>query len=130
MAAGQRLVAYERVSTARQGASGLGLEAQRKVIEDFAVSRGAEVLARFTEVESGRKAGVLTLPPRFLQWCGGLPGVFVVEKGRAAWRDVTLGLRGREAVEVIRGLSAGEDVVEPAEARQPPLTPGHRVRPA
>jgi hypothetical protein len=34
----------------------LGLEAQRKVIEDFAVSRGAEVLARFTEVESGRKA--------------------------------------------------------------------------
>ena len=56
MAAGQRLVAYERVSTARQGASGLGLEAQRKVIADFAVSRGAEVLARFTEVESGRKA--------------------------------------------------------------------------
>jgi DNA invertase Pin-like site-specific DNA recombinase len=56
MAAGQRLVAYERVSTARQGASGLGLEAQRKVIEEFAISRGAEVLARFTEVESGRKA--------------------------------------------------------------------------
>jgi DNA invertase Pin-like site-specific DNA recombinase len=56
MTAGQRLVAYERVSTVRQGASGLGLEAQRKVIEDFAVARGAEVLARFTEVESGRKA--------------------------------------------------------------------------
>ena len=56
MAGLQRLVAYERVSTARQGASGLGLEAQRKTIEDFATSRGAEVLARFTEVESGRKA--------------------------------------------------------------------------
>lgn len=56
MAAIQRLVAYERVSTARQGASGLGLEAQRMVIEDFAASRGAQVLARFTEVESGRKA--------------------------------------------------------------------------
>lgn len=56
MTAGQRLVAYERVSTARQGASGLGLEAQRKVIGEFAVSRGADVLARFTEVESGRKA--------------------------------------------------------------------------
>ncbi len=49
-------MAYERVSTARQGQSGLGLEAQQKVIEDFAASRGAEVLARFTEVESGRKA--------------------------------------------------------------------------
>lgn len=56
MAVGERLVAYERVSTARQGQSGLGLEAQRKVIEEFAASRGAEVLARFTEVESGRKA--------------------------------------------------------------------------
>lgn len=56
MAAAQRLVAYERVSTARQGASGLGLEAQRKVIEEFAAARGAQVLARFTEVESGRKA--------------------------------------------------------------------------
>lgn len=53
---GQRLEAYERVSTARQGAGGLGLEAQRKVIDDFAASRGADVPARFTEVESGRKA--------------------------------------------------------------------------
>ena len=32
------------------------LEAQRKTIETFAASRGADVLARFTEVESGRKA--------------------------------------------------------------------------
>ena len=51
-----RLIAYERVSTARQGKSGLGLEAQRKAIDDFAASRDAAVLARFTEVESGRKA--------------------------------------------------------------------------
>ena len=56
MAAGQRLVAYERVSTARQGQSGLGLEAQRRQIAEFAATRGADVLARFTEVESGRKA--------------------------------------------------------------------------
>jgi DNA invertase Pin-like site-specific DNA recombinase len=47
-------VAYERVSTARQGTSGLGLEAQRKAIEDFARSRGAGLIGRFTEVESGR----------------------------------------------------------------------------
>ena len=49
-----RLIAYERVSTARQGASGLGLEAQRQTIEAFAASRSADLLARFTEVESGR----------------------------------------------------------------------------
>lgn len=50
-----KFVAYERFSTARQGRLGLGLEAQRKAIDDFAASRGADVLARFTEVESGRK---------------------------------------------------------------------------
>ena len=48
-----RLVAYERVSTARQGRSGLGLEAQRKAIDDYAATVCAQVLARFTEVESG-----------------------------------------------------------------------------
>jgi DNA invertase Pin-like site-specific DNA recombinase len=53
--AAARYVAYERVSTARQGKSGLGLEAQRKAIDDFAATKGAEVLARFTEVESGGK---------------------------------------------------------------------------
>ena len=52
----QRFVAYERVSTARQGASGLGLEAQRKTIDAFAAARGADILARFTEVESGKTA--------------------------------------------------------------------------
>ncbi len=40
----QRLVTYEWLSTKRQGASGLGIEAQRKVIDDLAASRGAEVM--------------------------------------------------------------------------------------
>ncbi|WP_324754078.1 recombinase family protein [Roseovarius sp. Pro17] len=53
--AAPKFVAYERVSTARQGRSGLGLEAQRKAIDDFAASRGADVIGRFTEVESGGK---------------------------------------------------------------------------
>jgi DNA invertase Pin-like site-specific DNA recombinase len=47
-------IAYYRVSTDRQGASGLGLEAQRRAVADFAAGRGG-ILAEFTEVESGRK---------------------------------------------------------------------------
>jgi len=54
MGAAPKFVAYERVSTARQGTSGLGLEAQRKTIEDFARSRQATLLGCFTEVESGK----------------------------------------------------------------------------
>lgn len=47
-------VAYYRVSTAAQGRSGLGLEAQRATIEGF-LSDGDTLLAEFVEVQSGRK---------------------------------------------------------------------------
>jgi DNA invertase Pin-like site-specific DNA recombinase len=49
------LISYLRVSTARQGNSGLGLEAQRAKVQELAASRGAVLVAEFVEVESGRK---------------------------------------------------------------------------
>lgn len=49
-----KIVAYHRVSTARQGASGLGLEAQTRAIQEYARGKGAVVTASFTEVESGK----------------------------------------------------------------------------
>ncbi|MFO6463103.1 recombinase family protein [Jannaschia sp. KMU-145] len=50
-----KIVAYMRVSTQRQGASGLGLEAQRAAIESYAKSVGASADFReFVEVESGK----------------------------------------------------------------------------
>ena len=50
------IVAYYRVSTQRQGQSGLGLEAQRIKVQQLAAEKGAEIVAEFTEVESGRKS--------------------------------------------------------------------------
>jgi DNA invertase Pin-like site-specific DNA recombinase len=55
-AATTELIAYLRVSTARQGESGLGLEAQRAKVAAMAAERGAVVVAEYVEVESGRKA--------------------------------------------------------------------------
>ncbi len=49
-------VAYYRVSTDKQGQSGLGLDAQRAAVELHARSVGTEVIAAFQDVESGRKA--------------------------------------------------------------------------
>lgn len=48
-------IAYYRVSTERQGRSGLGLEAQQQAVADYAVRQGGELLETFTEIESGRK---------------------------------------------------------------------------
>lgn len=49
-----KLVAYHRVSTAKQGASGLGLEAQQASIEAYRNRIGAALVASYTEVESGK----------------------------------------------------------------------------
>lgn len=55
LSCGLRVVTYARVSTEQQGRSGLGLEAQGSAIDVFVRTRGAEVVASFVEVESGRK---------------------------------------------------------------------------
>jgi DNA invertase Pin-like site-specific DNA recombinase len=52
----QKFVAYLRVSTAKQGKSGLGLEAQRQMVADYLTRCGGElVLPEFIEIETGKK---------------------------------------------------------------------------
>lgn len=51
----RRYVAYYRVSTAMQGRSGLGLDAQRHTVSGHLASEGGMVVAEFVEVESGRR---------------------------------------------------------------------------
>jgi DNA invertase Pin-like site-specific DNA recombinase len=52
-----RFVAYYRVSTEKQGRSGLGLEAQRSAVEAFLNGGSWKLVAEFTEIESGKRAG-------------------------------------------------------------------------
>jgi DNA invertase Pin-like site-specific DNA recombinase len=49
-----KIVAYLRVSTARQGRSGLGLDAQRSAIQAYADTKRATQMKEFVEVESGK----------------------------------------------------------------------------
>ena len=58
-----RIVAYYRVSTAKQGSSGLGLEAQREAVTRFAEAEGLEVVAEHVEVETGKGADALERRP-------------------------------------------------------------------
>ncbi len=48
------VITYTRVSTRKQGDSGLGLEAQERAIDLFVESNSAQVVGQFTEVESGK----------------------------------------------------------------------------
>ncbi|KQP53689.1 recombinase family protein [Methylobacterium sp. Leaf108] len=58
------LISYLRVSTHRQGKSGLGLEAQRKAIATFAGGSGFVVVAEHVEVETGKGADALERRPQ------------------------------------------------------------------
>ncbi len=51
-----KFIAYYRVSTAKQGASGLGLEAQRKAVTDYLNGGSWTLVAEVVEVESGKQA--------------------------------------------------------------------------
>ena len=50
----KKIVCYLRVSTARQGSSGLGLDAQLQAVQQYAASTSASIIDTFTEVETGK----------------------------------------------------------------------------
>jgi DNA invertase Pin-like site-specific DNA recombinase len=60
----KKIVAYLRVSTDRQGKSGLGLEAQRAKLETFAKLENLEIVHEFVEIETGKGADALDARPQ------------------------------------------------------------------
>jgi HlyD family secretion protein len=111
----------------------LGREADRETREfivdvrvlelpkNWAVGQRAEVY-----IETARKTGVTVLPAQTILWRDEQPGVYVRRDQYAVWRALTLGLAGREIVEVASGLQPGEWVVIPAGAKQAALD-GRRI---
>jgi len=95
-----------------------------KLPANWAVGQRAEVFIRVD-----RREGVTTLPAALVLVQGGKTGVMVDDGGKARWREITIGLRGREVVEVTKGLSAGDVVVSPASAASGPLRDGRRISP-
>lgn len=59
-----KFVAYYRVSTARQGHSGLGLEAQQEAVTRYLNGGSWDLIEAFTEVETGKGANALALRPQ------------------------------------------------------------------
>ena len=57
-------IAYTRVSTSRQGKSGLGLEAQLAALARFAEAEGFQLVETYTEVETGKGADALDRRPQ------------------------------------------------------------------
>lgn len=89
---------------------------------NWAVGQRAEVF-----IETQRQDNALMIPSSALHRRENEEGVFVIENGTAHWKAVKLGVRGRESVEVLEGLSES-DVVLLVPTGQTVLTEGRRVR--
>jgi DNA invertase Pin-like site-specific DNA recombinase len=64
-----KFISYLRVSTEKQGVSGLGLEAQRRAIEDYLNGGRWELIKEFVEVESGKRADNRPMLHKALETC-------------------------------------------------------------
>lgn len=74
-----RFISYLRVSTDRQGRSGLGLEAQRQAVSDYLNGGHWSLIAEFVEIESGRRSDRPDLT-RALEACKAHRAALVVSK--------------------------------------------------
>lgn len=63
----QPMVSYLRVSTDRQGRSGLGLEAQRYANQRFCADNGFEIVAEHLEVETGKGSDAIERRPKLAE---------------------------------------------------------------
>lgn len=60
----RRVITYLRVSTDKQGKSGLGLEAQREAMARFMAAEGCEALGEYLEIETGKGSDALDRRPQ------------------------------------------------------------------
>ena len=110
----QPVVAYYRVSTERQGRSGLGLDAQRERCAAFAGQNGMMVLEAFTEVETGKGSDALDRRPQLgaaLAAARRLRGQVLVAKLDRLSRDMHFiaGLMAQRVAFVVAELGADAD---------------------
>ena len=79
-------------------------------------------------IQTGAKDDVPSIPQRLILWRDGKPAVFVDDGGKARYQEVTLGLKGRETVEIVRGLKIGQAVIAPADGDSGKLTDGRAIQ--
>ena len=108
-----KFVSYLRVSTSKQGRSGLGIEAQRAACARFAQAEGQEIAAEFVEVETGKGFDALARRPQLaaaLELARKLHCSVVVAKLDRLSRDVHFisGLMSRKVPFVVTELPGAD----------------------
>ncbi|MEZ6138147.1 MAG: efflux RND transporter periplasmic adaptor subunit [Pirellulaceae bacterium] len=111
----------------------LGREADRETREfivdihvlelptNWAVGQRADAFIQVADVEVA-----VQLPAKFIERRDGVEGVFLLSSELAVWRPIQIGLRQRDVVQVLDGLTANDVVIRPINSSTP-LRPNQRV---
>jgi DNA invertase Pin-like site-specific DNA recombinase len=100
-----KFVSYLRVSTARQGESGLGLEAQRKAVLDYLNGGAWELIGEYVEVETGKGSNALARRPQLVA------ALAAAKKAKATLIVAKLDRLARNVAFVAAIMEAGVDFV-------------------
>jgi HlyD family secretion protein len=79
-------------------------------------------------IETNRKPDVLKIPLAAIVVQDGKSGVYVVEKGKAHWKSVQFGLKGRDTFEVLDGLKPDEPIIQLTLQNRALISDGTRVK--
>jgi DNA invertase Pin-like site-specific DNA recombinase len=110
----KKLICYLRVSSAQQGRSGLGIEAQREALSRFAAAEGFAIAAEYVEIETGKGSDALERRPQLaaaLAKARSLRCAVVVAKLDRLSRDVAFisGLMAQRVPFIVADLGADAD---------------------
>ena len=87
---------------------------------NWAVGQRAEVY-----INTATQDNVLTVPLQAIVWKNSSPGVYLMKDGKASWKEVSLGLRGIDKVEILKGVAVNDIIITGPEPSK--LTDGLRV---
>lgn len=110
----RQVISYLRVSTDKQGKSGLGIEAQRDAVARFVTAEGMELLSEYVEVETGKGSDALDRRPQLavaLAMARKAKAAVVVAKLDRLSRDVHFisGLMAQRVPFIVAELGADAD---------------------
>ena len=89
----------------------------------WAVGQRAEVY-----IQTGSKDNALIVPSKTVVWQNGKPGLYISNNGHAKWKNIELGLKGSESVEILSGINVNDVVIWPYDAKSKGIIENRAVR--
>ena len=79
-------------------------------------------------IQTASKENALLVPSNAVVWQNGKPGLYISSNGHAMWKNIELGLKGSESVEILSGINVNDVVIWPYDAKSKGIIENRAVR--